>query len=463
MALNRLRQKYAAGVAQVKASFITSRGDSVSWSVPINDLGETKSFLDEATVQEFRRPTRSGEIVIQKLKSLDKRNAANFRPVRIASIIKGNSVYNGSCKATFSVPGYYPLCKVEGPVAALASLTQANCPHLPLITSTVFPTMTQHRALYCLQQAANKASEPVHEFGVTLGELAETISMLTSPLRTISKLSKKMGLLDGTFVRRTSLKDLVFIPSKRVKRFARKTGMQKVMSGALAGGYVVNQASDFWLTWRFGIQPGINEIGDIMKLDYSSLDNSGIQLARKRVADEWTIRTASTGGSLGNYFYYACEDNVRSRGMSSATYAYSVKHGTDLWEFLNSSGLSLRHLPQVMWELVPCSFVLDRFVDVGAFIRSLTPDPNVKTIDTCISEKVEVILDRRISSLYRLNRPLANLKFTDNKKFRVWNFRYARDVGVAVPRHPLLNPKLLKIAQNIDHATLLWQRLPKWR
>lgn len=200
-----------------------------------------------------------------------------------------------------------------------------------------------------------------------------------------------------------------------------------------------------------------------MKLDYSSLDNSGIQLARKRVADEWTIRTASTGGSLGNYFYYACEDNVRSRSMSSATYAYSVKHGTGLWEFLNSSGLSLRHLPQVMWELVPCSFVLDRFVDVGAFIRSLTPDPNVKTIDTCISEKVEVILDRRISSLYRLNRPLADLKFTDNKKFRVWNFRYARDVGVAVPRHPLLNPKLLKIAQNIDHATLLWQRLPKWR
>lgn len=462
MAVNRLRQKYATGIGDVKCSITEGNGNVTSWSNRVSNLGETKSIYDETTTQEFTRLTKLGSFTVSRVRTSPKRNAANFRPVRIASIIKGNSAFNGEAGMSFAVPGKFANVTVLGPIVALADLTQSSFTYLPPI-STVFPTQNTQRGLYCLQQAANSASDAVHEFGVTLGELAETISMLTNPLRAISKLSKKMGLLDGSFRKDATLKKLLFSPSNRVRQFAKKTGMQKITSGAQSGRYIVDQSSNFWLTWRFGVKPLIKEISDIMLMDYSNYESSDIRIARKRAADDWTIRSGHNVGGLGYRLYYEFDDIVKFRSMSSASYAYSVKHGFGLSDFLNSTGLSLRHLPQVMWELVPCSFVLDRFVDVGSFIRSITPDPNVKTIDTCISEKVEIILDRRVTGGYYLYWPVTGLKFSRNNKLRVWNYRYSRDIGIPVPRLPQFNPKLLKIEQLIDHATLVFQRLPKWR
>lgn len=466
--LNRLRQRNASGQGVVECAITQSNYSVTKWNKTCVDLGETKSIYDESTVQEFIKRRKLMDLRIEVSRSSEPRNAANFRPVRIASIIKGNAVYDGGFQCAFSVPGYFPMVSVKGPVASLASHTQQSAPYLPSITAVTFPSITMPRALWCLQQASNEASEAVHDFGVTLGELAETVSMLMSPLKGISSLCKASYLLGCELFfdkhpRKGKARKLLLRPDKAIKRFSAKTGMQKATGIAQSGCYVVDQASNFWLTWRFGVKPLIKEINDILSMDYREYESSELKFARKKVADEWTTRTGSSGGSLGNYLYFTLDDLVKWRQSSQATYAYSVKHGFGLSDFLNSTGLSLRHLPQVLWELVPCSFVLDRFVDVGSFIRALTPDPAVKTIDTCVSEKVEVILDRRVTNVYRLYRPQANYIAPINRRLRIWNFRYSRDVGIPVPILPLWNPKLLKIEQLVDHATLVWQRLPKWR
>lgn len=463
--LSRLRQSDAKGIGTVQCSLTDISNNVTKWSVSSVDLGETKSIFDEATLVEITKKTKLGEFVIRRQKTSEPRTIAKFRPVRIASVIKGNTVYDGKVDISFSVPNLFKEVKVLGPLASLAKHDQSSCPYLPPISAVSYPQVYMPRAQWCLQQAANKASEAVHNFGMTLGELAETVSMLTNPLKSIYRLSSRMNLVGSTLFleRRGKSRQLMIRPSLAVKKFAAKTGMEKARDAHLAGCYVVNESSNFWLTYRFGISPFVKEVSDIMSMNYSDYESSPLQLARKKVTDEWTIKNGSATVSLGYRMFANIDDIVRYRSSSAATYAYSVKHGIGLSDFLNSTGMSLRHIPQVLWELVPCSFVLDRFVDVGSFIKALTPDPNVKTVDTCVSEKVEILLTRKVSSVYRLYYDVKNYKASVNRKLRIWNTRYSRDVGTPVPILPQFNPKLLKIAQNIDHVTLIWQRLPKWR
>lgn len=462
MAVNRLRQKYGQGVAVVKNTidYVGGYPPSQSWSVTRSDLGETKSIYDEASIQTFQ--TRKG-LMRSRWVTDRNRSPANFKPVRIASIIKGNGVFDGYLEMDYSLP-YYNMARVvhKGPVLALGSFDQGSVPIIP--SATAFPNLDTATSNWCLQQAANEASEPVHEFGVTLGELAETVSMLISPLQAVSKLAKRLGLNGGVFMKEKSRygTNLVFRPHINTRKGAMNSLFGKphpVKSGC----YVVNQASDFWLTWRFGVKPLIKEINDIMTMDYSSFEDSPLRISRKRSTKPWVAGVGpSIALPIGNYFYVLFRDSYRHRTMSQASYAYALKHGTGFSDFLNANGLALRHLPQIMWELVPCSFVLDRFLDIGSFIRSITPDPSVTTLGTCVSTKFEYMITREYSAM-SYSYSTFSVQPKKNHRFRLWNTTYTRDVGVPVPIKPLFNPKLLKIEQLIDHATLVWQRLPKWR
>lgn len=460
MALNRLRQREAKGESSIHLDRKMSDGSTSAWDVPITDLGESKSILDEAVVQIFKN---ARGLEIPRFKVEKNRNPANFRPVRIARVVKGNKVFDGRVDVSLKTNWLVREVSVKGPVLAHANFDQSSCPYLPQFTHLTFPNVNMHRALWCLQQASNAASDSVHDFGVTLGELAETVSMLVSPLSAINKICKKAFLLGSKyhFVRNGAKSGFYAItPHKSVKHFAKKTGLKEI---AQSGSYIINNSSNFWLSWRFGVQPFVKEVGDIMSLDFSDYESSQLKIARKRSTDPWKVITGSSGGSLGGFIAYSLNDRCRTRTMSQASYAFSVKHGFGLDDFMNSYGVGLRHIPQVLWELVPCSFVLDRFVDVGAFIKSLTPDPNVKTLGTCISEKTEFILDRTLKEVYCTKASSTSYVVREAKKFRIWCDRYSRDVGANVPIFPLLNPKLLKLKQNIDHVTLLWQRLPKPR
>lgn len=462
--LNRLRQTEACGIGVVNCILYPKTGAPINWSISASNLGETKSIADEASTQTFNRKTKVLSYTITKQSSAKARTPANFRQVRIGSVVRGNSRFDGHHSSTFVVPGYYPLIIVDGPVAATASTTLVKCPVLPWELNDDFIGIDPNKSAWCLQQAANAASEAVHDFGVTLGELVETVSFLLQPFKALKLLTEKHGLLSAVFRHDLKTNEILTRPEYFMRyKFKRMSGSEKAKGAARAGWFVVNESSDFWLSWRFGVKPLLKEIHDIMGMDFSSYESTPLALSRKRFADKWNYKASLNSTGLGNYVSADLEDRVKYRSSSQATYAYAVKHGFGVSDFLNAYGLTLRHLPGVLWELVPCSFVLDRFVGIGDFIKSLTPDPSVTTIDTCVSTKRELILDRKVTKVYRYGRPLANYVATKNNKFRIYQAAYSRDVGVSVPRIPQFNPKLLKIQQQVDHLALLWQRLPKWR
>jgi len=385
-------------------------------------------------------------------------------PFQVSSIVYGNDRYNGVGKVEYRRWDGSMGLLLEGSFVPYPRYTHPYFP-FPVSIST-FPARNLSVEQWCLQNCVAKASEPVHAMGVTLGELSETVKMLLSPSRAIASLCKRSGLLGGKFIRPgKGNKYTLFQPNPKVpKKLADRFG---VKSKAQAGCYVVNEASDFWLTWRFGVSPLIKEIGDIMSMDWSYWDQPGVQLAKKRFREGRQTFTMPTQAipiyGMSNWDLI-CDVKFFWEYYTQASLSYRLNRGYGLDEALNGYGLSLRHIPSVMWELTPLSFVIDRFVDVSTLIGSLTPDPAVIPIQNCVSRNLHAYFDVVPGRVTFYGAYLDILKeHVKPAPFRTFVNSYRRDVQIPISSWPQINPRLTTLKQYVDHATLLWQRIPTFK
>lgn len=203
-----------------------------------------------------------------------------------------------------------------------------------------------------------------------------------------------------------------------------------------------------------------------MSLDWGYWHNPDVRLAKKRFVEskQRQILNDQTFPAGRSGFYSVCTIDSYKELSTQATISYQVKRGLGLDEALNGYGLSLRHLPGVLWELTPLSFVVDRFVDVSSFIGAITPDPSVRQLQNCVSRNQHSYIDFIFTRgyylggyipIYKVNKPV--------KRFRIFVNQYTRGVNVPIDWWPQINPRLTNLKQYVDHATLLWQRIPKFK
>lgn len=60
-----------------------------------------------------------------------------------------------------------------------------------------------------------------------------------------------------------------------------------------------------------------------------------------------------------------------------------------------SFGLTWTDLPDAAWELTPWSFVVDWFINVGDYIRAITPKPEVRILSACTSVSLDCTVTRK--------------------------------------------------------------------
>lgn len=117
---------------------------------------------------------------------------------------------------------------------------------------------------------------------------------------------------------------------------------------------ITKAISDVWLTYRLGILPTVNMVEDLLALN---------------LGDERTFyRYRETASSILDVSYGSetCDLPVIHRAFIKRRYESGI-------ESLGFSNLA------AVWELVPLSFVIDRYVNIGNLISSLTtPDLSVK-------------------------------------------------------------------------------------
>lgn len=148
-----------------------------------------------------------------------------------------------------------------------------------------------------------------------------------------------------------------------------------------------------WMNYRYGIMPLVYSYRDIMKLMKRGQE---VRTYRQR-----TITPTNTGQSMPSassiWKVKDCTGSIQLRGevfqwFSSAEIAR-----------LSSVGMN----PIVTaWELIPYSFVLDWFIDVGSYIAAATCSNWAQTKYACLSKR------EKYTTTTKVNLPVANQTLT---------------------------------------------------
>lgn len=218
-----------------------------------------------------------------------------------------------------------------------------------------------------LLQAVNKIDSTNTSVVEDLLELRKTIDMMSNPISTIYDLSRKY---------RTAVIKLYNF--RRSAKRGKGTG-EKDMANALA---------TTWLTARFGFaQPVLT----LMTLHQAYLQRDRDSPTRRRVGAGDSVsfdhsRTVSNSNGVGGTFRVTdkCSQSYNS------WYLYTAKSPfTD--SISGMLGLRLKDVPKGIWQVMPSSWVVDRFIDVSSFIGAgmKLADPTIKILSSGYTYKGE--------------------------------------------------------------------------
>jgi len=284
---------------------------------------------------------------------------------------------------------------------------------------------------YSMTEAYSNIAQSSATLLVTMAEARKTAAMLSHPF-------EQSRILIG-------------------KIMARKA--QMIRKGLL----FADAATRAWLEYRLGWKPLLYDIENIMKAAQESakkIDPKPIRLvARSQVRVAHKERRAySSAVPHWNSKEMVCEIDLQTIIRSGVLYELSDANANAAWQ--RTWGLRLADVPGAIWELVPLSFVVDRFLNVGQWIESITPKPGVtvlgnwQTVERIRSYEHEFVR----GEIYIGNVPFTTYRASGG----FYHFRdknKSRSVNLSMPALPSLVPKELSLVQHLDHIALITQNL----
>lgn len=195
-----------------------------------------------------------------------------------------------------------------------------------------------------------------------LGEMHQTLNMLGGPVRSMTDFlwSKAWSDADWNAAR---------------GRAAKARALAKLLSS-------------LWLQYQYAFKPIIMDIEDILdELQHQTF--SPRLTARAQQAREIETSVKSTGSKGGINIDFTTHTHTRYIVRATIMYDSIV---TPEKRF----GMTWRELPSTAWELTPWSFVADWFINVGDYIRAITPKLDVRYL-SC-SHTIERLTTVRRSS-----------------------------------------------------------------
>lgn len=151
-------------------------------------------------------------------------------------------------------------------------------------------------------------------------------------------------------------------------------------------------ASDAWLTYRFGLKPMIGDFEAAAEAvsEYLLKTDHAVRLVASSPTESRLVR--SVRGSYPSYFGTNHEEVLQ--GVSQLKYQViagfhvPVTSGNN-YRFDSQFGLSFGALPSIAWELIPYSWAVDYFTNVGEFLEDVFMTPPGDTTYVSIARKFE--------------------------------------------------------------------------
>lgn len=283
--------------------------------------------------------------------------------------------------------------------------------------------MNPNLANYSRVKADAKLNEAVTDLGMMLAELGETLGLLVSPFRALARLLKKV----------------------------KKSGSSSGKSLRKAA----DSLSNWWLQYRYGVIPLISDIESIMEEFAKKVHmfNMHIRSRRGTVQDSTETKVISTDGDGGISWE---TERVVKVDVVSTSIIYFKMTLEGIASYMSYWGVSPSQLPALAWELIPYSFVADWFVNVGDWLRAISPNLFTAIIGRCTSQVIEYTVKTTAS------KPVCHGWFLKSQTPSVYNWsarKLVRSIDASTSAMPAFNPNWYKLNRLVDSLALTWGAL----
>lgn len=325
-----------------------------------------------------------------------------------------------------------------------------------------FTTVDEKMASYLYQRALSRASSAQFDFGVTVGEIAETAAFLAKPLTSLVSISNQ-ALRGISHIRTVGLNTYVRISKKASKRTIRRILESTHAANPLTPGIrILNESANHWLAYKFGVLPILDDISKLTEFKEKNIQRLlGVRVARvKSMKVDTTTSTLFSGVPFATWFKL---DGLRlKRVIDQHTFGLYFKDRitNPLANFMAGLGFAPFNVFTLAWELIPLSFVVDRFIDIKSFVKGnlggLSKDlltyyctRKVLTTYTCDVTKLVCGYPTRISC--SADKALHCSVTTE---------QMARVVNLDRPKFPVVNPLWQEqLKADATNLALIWSRL----
>lgn len=203
---------------------------------------------------------------------------------------------------------------------------------------------------------------------VTLGEFRETMRMLVSPMRALTryiedanKRYKRDLARYGEAVRRTQNMRNQHARAKLLRLRASSKGKQRaIMDRVCDFGHTLTDAV---LGYNLGWKPFMMDIDAILN-KIPSLEQQERRTSRSTREVSHTVVNQDNRAQAYGTAHFTWESTVNVNIRASVLYA-------DKFETSQHFGYRLQDLPEAAWELLPLSFLVDYAVNVGDYLGAL--------------------------------------------------------------------------------------------
>lgn len=403
--MNRIRQRDLSRSPSFRWQLVKDPDNLIqdyTYDAGSKSLGSTKIVLDTRTTNFVPGVTF-------------RLNEAEFR-----------SVVGTSSPGEISWYGYYN--RIRGTRKVSGDLLAFGEPGLVYPPATQWDTDASNRALHSSFAGMNK---PAADVGMMLAELPQAIGLLTSPVKSIGRMGKAFW-------------------SRYKTRQRKKPTPVGSRTSALA------YASDKWVEFRYGVLPLISDVEALRNSVNVMMTKDMLGFSTGAVYTQETVYHPRRQKDFGELrITYDEVQYLNNFVTAKCYYRNRITQSANL-------GVGIFDIPNLLWELIPYSFVVDWFFNVGDWLRAIQPNPDRVFMGNCVSLKQESIQKFTMvdATFWPYAKPatIHNAGHYDVTTQNMW-----RRVNLPVPSTPALNLRFESVAHAIDAAALVVQRSrSKW-